>query len=198
MTIALLCIDLVNEAVDPKGKMADRGYVEFENNNDVLQRIRRIQDHFREQGGLVIHTRTGFSKNYPELAPVSPILAPMKEMNALKLGEWGTEFPEVIAPQEGEPVINKHRMGPFYRTRLEIILRSQEVKELYIVGLSTMGSVALSAMEAHDRDLNVCVIKDGCLDMTDERHELGLQFIQQCGEVKDFKDIALRLTDFDK
>jgi len=194
MTVALLSIDMINECVHPDGKLSDKGFADFAVKHDVLQRVARIQEHFREQGGLVVHVRTGFSANYPEHPPESPILGPMREMEALKLGTWGTEFPAEVAPRNGEPVLTKHRMGPFYRSRLEIILRTQKVTDIYIVGLATMGSVALSAMEAHDRDFNVTVIEDGCIDHNEERHQMGLEFVSACAEVKEFKDVAVRLT----
>ena len=195
MTIALLCVDLVNDCVDEKGKLSE-GFVEFNKKHETLQRIARVQEHFREQGGLVIHTRTVFSPNHFELKPISPFFKEVKAKNALILGEWGTEFPEEVAPRKGEAVINKHRFGPFYRTRLEIVLRAQGVKELYIVGLSTLGSVAQGAMEAQDGDFETVVIKDCCLAKSEEQHQKGLDFINEMAEVKDFNEIALRITEY--
>lgn len=194
MTVALLCIDLINDCLKEEGKLSE-GFVNFEKEHNVLQRIARIQDHVRDQGGIVVHTRTGFSKNYPELNEVSDFFKAVKNGGALQFGEWGTEFVEEVAPKEGEPVINKHRFGPFYRTRLEIVLRSNNIKELYIVGLSTMRSVAQAAMEAHDHDFKVVVLKDGCLAKTDKEHQHGLEFIEGVCEVKDFNQIAVRMTD---
>ena len=194
MTAALLCVDLINECLSPEGKLSDQ-YVEFEKKHDVLQRISRIQEHFREQGKLVVHVRTGYNKNYPELSKqCSPVFKEVQKMGACQLGESGTDFPKVVAPREGEPVINKFRLGSFYRTRLEIVLRSQEVSELYIVGLATGGSVLMTALEAHDFDFSPTVIKDACIAMSDERHAAALEFIEQAAEVKDFKDVAVRLT----
>lgn len=195
MTVALLCIDLINDCLSDEGKLSE-GFVEFEKKHDVLQRVARIQEHVREQGGLVLHTRTGFSgANYHELDEVSPFFKNVKEINALKLGDWGTEFVPAVAPKGDEPVINKHRFGPFSRTRLEIVLRSNNVTELYIVGLSTMRSVAQCAVEAHDHDFKVVVLKDGCIDKDDENHELGLKFIEGIAEVKDFNEVAIRIAD---
>lgn len=194
MTVALLCIDLINECLKEEGKLSE-GFIEFEKNHNVLQRIARIQEHVREQGGIVVHTRTGFTGNYHELNEVSPFFREVKKKGALKFGTWGTEFVEQVAPKKDEPIINKHRFGPFYRTRLEIVLRSQNVKELYIVGLSTQRSIAQAAMEAHDHDLKVVVLKDGCLASSDLDHERGLEFVENFGEVKDFNEVALRIAD---
>ena len=191
--IALLCVDLMNEYLDPKGLLSEETS-EYVKKHDTLQRIARIQEHFREQGGLVIHVRTGFSDGYAELPETnSKIFKGIKDKGALLLDQWGTQIPEEIAAQKGEPVIRKHRVGPFDRTRLEIILRTKGIKDLYIVGGLSLGTVSMSAYEAHDMDFNVCVIKDGCYDRTDERHDLGMKVAEQVGEVKNFSDIAPRL-----
>ncbi|MFT7144166.1 MAG: nicotinamidase-related amidase [Alphaproteobacteria bacterium] len=195
MTVALLCIDLINDCLSAEGKLSE-GLVEFEQKNDVLQRVARIQEHVREQGGLVVHTRTCFTgENYHELDEVSPYFKKVKDLGALKLGDWGTEFVPAVAPKLDEPVINKHRFGPFSRTRLEIVLRSNNITELYIVGLSTMRSVAQCAIEAHDHDFKVVVLKDGCIDVSEDTHNLGLRFIEGVAEVKDFNEVAMRIAD---
>ena len=192
--IALLCVDLMNEYLDPNGKLSE-GTADFVKEHNTMQRIARIEEHFREQGGLVVHVHTGFSENYPEFPTTkSKVFNGMKEKGALLLDSWGTETPDEIAPHKGEPVIRKHRVGPFDRTRLEIILRTQNVKDLYIIGGLTLGTVSMSAYEAHDMDFNVCVISDGCYDKTNERHELGLKVADEVAEVKTFSEIAPRLT----
>ena len=191
---ALLCLDLVNDCVHPDGKLKEWGFVDFAEKHNVTQRIARIQEHFREQGGLVIHMRTCYSKNYAELPLKSPVLGDLKKLDALKMGTWGTEFLEETAPKDDEPVVNKYRIGSFHRTRLEIILRTQKVENLYLVGVSTLGSVCITAQEAHDYDFNVSVIKDGCLDRSTERHEQALNLVNEYAEVVDFEDMAIRLA----
>lgn len=191
---ALLCVDLMNEYLDPKGRLSEETS-KFVEQHDTLQRIARIQEHFREQGGLVVHVCTGFNENYAELPDTnSKIFKGIKDKGALLLDEWGTEIPESITPHKGEPIIRKHRVGPFDRTRLEIVLRTKGIKDLYIVGGLSLGTVSMSAYEAHDMDFNVCVISDGCYDRTDERHDLGMKVAEQVAEVKTFSEIAARLT----
>lgn len=194
MTVALLCIDMTNDYLSEEGKLSE-GFSGFEKKHDVLQRVARVQEHIREQGGMVIHTRTVFTgEHYHELKGVSPHLKSIKEAGALKLGEWGTEFAVTVAPKADDPVINKHRFGPFHRTRLEIILRSNDIKDLYIAGLSTNRGVAQAAMEAHDHDFNIVVLKDCCIAKNEDAHKQGLAFVEGLCEVKNFNDIALRFT----
>jgi ureidoacrylate peracid hydrolase len=195
MTVALLCIDMTNDYLSKEGKLSE-GFASFEQEHDVLQRIARVQEHIREQGGMVIHTRTVFTgEHYHELNEISPYFKAVKNASALKLGEWGTEFDLKVAPKSDEPVINKHRFGPFHRTRLEIILRSNNIKHLYIAGLSTNRGVAQAAMEAHDHDFNVVVLKDCCIAKDESSHKHGLEFVKDLCEVKDFNEVAMRIAD---
>ena len=195
MTVALLCIDMINDYVSEEGKLS-KGLVNFEKEHDVLQRVARVQAHVREQGGIVIHTRTVFTgDDYHELNEISDYFKSVKNAGALKLGEWGTEFSPVVAPKGDEPVINKHRFGPFHRTRLEIILRSKNIKHLYIVGVSTDRGVAQASMEAHDHDFDVVVLKDCCMAKDESAHNNGLNFVKDLCEVKDFNEVAIRIAD---
>lgn len=193
---ALLCVDTINDIVDPKGKMATQTS-QFVDANRTLQRISRIQEHFRDQGHLVLHAKTAFQDNYSEYPrhETSPVLTnELKEAGALQRFEWGTEFPEEVAPKENEPVIVKHRIGAFDRTRLEIILRTHDIEELYLVGGLTTRSIVTIAMNAHDKDFKVTVLADGCFDETDTDHDLGQKVCAKVAEVTDFDQIALRLT----
>lgn len=194
---ALLCTDVINDLVHPKGKHS-HGSADFVETHRTLQRINRIQNHFRDQGHLVLHTTTAFRDNhaeYPAPAADSPIFTPeLKESGAFVRGTWGTDMPTEVAPQEGEPVIVKHRLGAFDRTRLELILRTQGITELFVVGGFTSRSITAIALMAHDADFKVTVLADGCFDQTDEDHTLGQKICAKVAKVTDFDQIALQLT----
>lgn len=193
MSIALLCIDLVNDYVDANGKLS-AGFAQFAAENETLQRIGRIQEHFREQGGLVIHCRTRFNEDYMEVCETNPYYSNVKKLGALKIKEWGSEFPAIVAPRKGEVQITKHRNSPFYRTRLELVLRTQGVEELYIVGCGTAAAVSLAAREASDRDFDVTVVADACIDKDANRHQSGIKWLSEVANVKEFKDVAMHLV----
>lgn len=193
MSIALLCVDLVNDYVSKDGKLAE-GFAEFAKDKDVLQRVNRIQEHFREQGGLVIHARTRFNEDYMEINSHNPYYNKVRDLGALKMKEWGSEFPEEVAPKKGEVQITKHRNSPFYRSRLELVLRTQKVEELYIIGCGTAAAISLAAREAADRDFAVTVVSDACIDVDTKRHEAGIDWLSEVANVKEFKDIALHLV----
>ena len=191
---ALVCLNLITDVIDPKGKLAE-DYAAFAAKHETLQRIRRLQDHFREQGHLVIHSRLCFSPDYWEPpGEGSALFAPVLEKEALKLGDWGTEFLEETAPDGREPVLNQHRIRAFYRTRLGIILRTQEIENLFIAGLGLNMSVENTAREAHDRDYHVTIVDDGCVAHTDKTHDASLESLKEFAVMRDTSDILLKLA----
>lgn len=194
MRTALLCIDFINDIAHPDGKLAGQGYADFMEKHEIARRVSRIQDQFRQQGGLVAHSRVQFSKGFFELNTASPILGGAQENEALVRKTWGTQFLEDLAPTEEEPTITKHRVSPFYRTRLELILNSQNIENLFICGGATNLAVETAAREAHDRDYNVTVLADACFAANDEVHAKALESMTPFAEVKNFSDVAARLT----
>jgi nicotinamidase-related amidase len=192
---ALICLDLVNDLVHPEGKLTnDRGYSKFIEEHNSLETIARVQEQFRQTDAMVVHFRVGFGEGYPELSESSPIFSELPKSGALQLGTWGTELHELVRKQAGEPAINKHRISPFYRTRLDLILRTQNVEEVFICGVATNLAVASAAREAHDHDYKVTVISDACVASSNDVHEAALTSIEPFGTVAPFSKIAVGLT----
>lgn len=194
MRTALLCIDFTNEFINPEGKLSNEGYSEFAMKNDALDRIARIQDHFRDQGRMVIHMRTGFSDCYHEHYAKSPLLGDLRKKEALVLGEFGTEFVSKVGPKPHEAIINKHRVSAFYRTRLDIILRTQDIETLYIIGVGTDTTIDATSWDAHDRDYDVHVISDACIATNDYDHAVGLKSIAKVAKVQTWAESAVKLA----
>ncbi|MDD9912467.1 MAG: cysteine hydrolase [Alphaproteobacteria bacterium] len=195
MPIALLCIDLVNDLAHKDGKLAEKGYADFAEQNNTLNRIHRIQDQFRQQGAMVVHTRTCFTENYFELNDNSPFFQKVKKLGALARHSWGTEFLPEVAPFKGkEPIITKHRLSAFHRTRLDVILGSQKVEKLYICGVGTHNAIESTVRDAHDRDFDITVISDACIACSDEEQQSALASMADFATVDEFNKIALELT----
>lgn len=191
---ALLCVNMINDYVHPDGKATSLGMQQFIAEHNSIARIKRILEQFRRQNHLIIHTRTAFHHGYPEFPDDSVIFHDLDKKQALLEDTWGTEFLKGLEPERNEPVITKRRVGAFYHTDLDLILRAQGAEQLYIIGHSTQRTVLISACEAHDRDFHPVVIADGCVSSSDERNDIGLRLLKTYAEVKKFEEIAVRLA----
>jgi nicotinamidase-related amidase len=80
-----------------------------------------------------------------------------------------------VTPQEGEPVIVKHRVNAFYGTDLEMILRAQNIDTLILMGHATSGVILSTVRYAADADYQIVVVEDGCADREPDVHRLLME-----------------------
>ena len=191
MNKALICVDFINDIISSGGKLAGKGYVDFSESQNTLDKVEKLQEKFRSNDNLIIHVRVGFSSNYVEHPINSPLFGKAKEFKALEQGAWGTEFNEKVSPQisDKEVIIEKNRVSSFYGTKLDLILRSNKITEVYLCGVSTDLAVESAARDAHDRDYNVFVIADACAAANINDHEKSLETLKKIATLKNVEEL---------
>ncbi len=183
MAQALVLIDLINELISPKGKLSGKGYTDFAERHGTLNRVAALLEHVRRQHDRVIHVRVAFSPDYREQPKDSPLFMHASRLEALKLGEWGTEFVPLAAPMSGETILTKHRVNAFVGTSLDLLLRNAGIRRVAVVGCSTDVGVQTTARAAHDLDYACTVIGDCCIAPSDEDHAPTLRMLTKVANV---------------
>lgn len=170
MSKYLLLIDFISDLVshDPMaGEIARRG---------VLANASIALEKARAAGIPVGHVQVAFSApDLPEAPARSPLFAQFKGLGVLQIGSPGVEFASEVAPAEGEAVIVKHQVSPFWKTTLDAELERHGVTELYLAGISTTLAISAAVREGHDRGLAVTVIADACAAHSLAAHEAELE-----------------------
>ena len=188
MKAALLTIDFINDIVHKEGKMSSWEYL---HEHHVLEKANIAIKIARKAKIPIIHVKVGFSSNYLECPPKSPLFGKAKQLNALQLGTWGTEFYPNLDVHGEDLVIIKHRVSPFYATGLEAVLRAQGIDTLFIMGVTTHMAVGATAREGHDRDYQMVILEDCCGAKSADLHKnaLGIiTFIAQLIKVEDLEN----------
>ncbi|MGB8365539.1 MAG: cysteine hydrolase family protein [Rhizomicrobium sp.] len=185
----LLVMDMLNDLVHENGGGA-KTYVPLMKERNVLARTKAAIDKARTAGILIGYVRVGFSPDYRECPPNSPIFSRARDAGTFKLGTWGTEIHPDIAPHAEDFDIVKHRVSPFYGTSLEPILRARGVNGLFLCGVSTNGVVHTGAREAHDRDYACTVLEDCCAGATADEHESALRCLTRFAAIKNSADVT--------
>jgi nicotinamidase-related amidase len=189
MTSAMLLVmDMLNDLVHENGAGA-KTYAPLMKQRDVLGHTRAAIDKARAAGALIGYVRVGFSPDYSECPPNSPVFSRARDAGLFKLGDWGTEVHADVAPAPGDFDIVKHRVSPFYGTSLEPILRAHGVERLYLCGVSTNGVVHTGVREGHDRDYACTVLEDCCAGATVEEHESALRCMARFGAIKNSAEV---------
>lgn len=178
----LLVMDMLNDLVHPDG-MGGKTYVPLCKERGVYDATKLAISRARAAGVLVGYVRVGFAPDYAECPPGSPVFSKAKENGVFKLGDWGTEVFADFAPQPGDPDIVKHRVSPFYGTKLEPLLRAQGIRRLILTGVSTNGVVSAAVREGHDRDYACTLLEDCCAGATREEHDHALSGLKRYAEI---------------
>lgn len=164
-----LVMDMTNDLVSETGASAASYGVQVRDRK-VLANTRKAIDAARKAGVPVGFVRVGFSADYRECPPASPIFSGARKNGLFKLGTPGTETHPALGQTSADFDIVKHRVSPFYATSLEAILRANGVERLILCGVSTNGVVHSGAREAHDRDYECIILEDCCAGVTQDEH----------------------------
>ena len=184
-----LVMDMENDIVAEDGFNAKTYGVQVKERG-VLANTAAAIANARAAGALVGYVRVGFSADYRECPPASPIFSGARANGIFKLGTPGTEVHPALAPQPQDFDVVKHRVSPFYATSLEAILRANGVERIVMCGVSTNGVVHSGAREAHDRDYEVVILEDCCAGVTPDEHMHAVACLGRYGSI-------VQSTDFD-
>lgn len=170
-----LVLDMENDLIHADGPNGKAAYGEQVRGRNIIENTRRAIDKARAAGVPVGFVRVGFSSDYRECPPNSPIFSGARKNGIFKLGTWGTEVHPDLGQQPGDLDIVKHRVSPFYSTTLEASLRAKGIQRIYCSGISTNAVVQAVVREGHDRDYEIVVLEDGCCALSAEEHAQAVQ-----------------------
>jgi nicotinamidase-related amidase len=170
MTQALLLMDLQNGIID-----------RFAPSDGYLDRVVSAQEKAEQAGLLVVLVRVAFSPGHPEISMRNKSFGAAKDgataPGGMLLGDAGAEPHDRLLRGKGEVVVTKKRVSAFTGSDLELVLRAREVTSLVLTGIATSGVVLSTVREAADRDFQLTVLEDLCLDADQEVHRVLTQKI---------------------
>lgn len=184
-----LVLDMMNDLVHADGPNGKAAYGEQARARRIVENTRTAIDKARAAGIPIGFVRVGFSPDYRECPPASPIFSNARKNQIFKLGEWGTETHPDLGQQPGDFDIVKHRVSPFYATSLDAILSAQGITRIYCSGISTNAVVQATVREGHDRDYEMVIIEDGCCGLTTEEHEIAMKSLERFCTVTTSTDV---------
>jgi nicotinamidase-related amidase len=123
----------------------------------------------------VVYVVVRFRDGYPEVSPRNKLFQGIKGANRLREGTPGAEIHNEVAPQPGEVIVTKRRVGAFSTTDMESVLKAKGVTHLALMGIATSGVVLSTVRWAADADYEITVLADCCADADDEVHRVLTQ-----------------------
>jgi biuret amidohydrolase len=182
--VALVIIDMQRDFVYPGGFGAALG-----NDTSLLLKAveptKKVLEAARAASLCVIHTREGHRPDLSDLWPAKKARGKLKTTigdvgpmgRILVRGEHGHDIIDELKPIAGEPVVDKPGKGAFYATDLGEILKTRDIRQLIVCGVTTEVCVTTTVREANDRGYD-CLVLEDCV----------------ASYFPEFQDYALRMT----
>lgn len=137
-----------------------------------LDAAARAIEMVRRAGGLIAYVRVAFDDAdfdaIPETSRMGQRVAAASR--SFHIDSPATQIHARIAPEPGDLVVRKTRVGAFSTTDLDAQLRDRGVDTLILAGVATSGVVLSTVRDASDRDYVLFVLADATADSEADVH----------------------------
>lgn len=163
---AVLIMDYENDIV---------GMLSEDVRGPLIEKASTILKEARKTKLQIIYVVVRFRDGYPEVNLQNKLFSSLKQAGRLVEGTPGAEIDPRVAPQPGDIVVTKRRVGAFFTTDLETILRSKNISKLVLFGISTSGVVLSTVRWAADMDYSLAIVSDACADRDPEVNRILME-----------------------
>jgi ureidoacrylate peracid hydrolase len=144
----------------------------------MLDNTRRLVAAARAAGATIVHAPISYVPGYRELA-LHPygILKAVVDATAFVQGEWGAEIVDMLAPQEGDLILeDKRGLDTFATTNLDFVLRGRGITTIALSGFLTNCCVESTMRSGYEKGYRVITLSDCVAAMSIEEHENAIRF----------------------
>jgi len=161
---ALLVIDMLNDFLQPEGKL----FV-GETGRKIIPFLRNLLAQSRRKGEPVFYICDNHRHDDAEFAMFPP--------HCIQ-GTAGSRVVEELAPFDGDIIIFKRRYSAFFATELDLTLRELGVTHLVLAGVCTNICVLYTAADARNLGYQVSVFREGLASFSAEAHTFALNELE--------------------
>jgi nicotinamidase-related amidase len=139
----------------------------------LLARVAHAIAVVRQHGGHIGYVRVAFEDADLDAVPPTSQFAGLvaQQGRDMHVDSPATAVHESVAPEPGDILVRKTRVGAFSTTDLDDQLKAHDVQTLVLAGISTSGVVLSTVRDAADRDYQVFVLTDASADPQPGVHE---------------------------
>jgi maleamate amidohydrolase len=160
--------------------------------DDVVTAIRRLLDEARRAAVPVVYTTVSYDDG--DRVAAATFIDKVPALLTLAAGSRWVEIDPRIAPQPGEPVLNKLFASAFFGTPLSSLLAAAGCDTVIVTGASTSGCVRATVVDALQHGYRPVVPREAVGDRNPAAHEANLYDIDaKYGDVVSVDEVAVHL-----
>ena len=195
---ALVVVDMQHDFVSRDGAFAQLG-IDVSAYADLRPRLASLLASARRAGVLVIHLQNtalaGRRSDSPAQIRFNMRMHAQSRRGGPALrytipGTPGHAFVPDLAPEPEDLIVAKYRSSGFWGTQLDLLLRSNAIRSVVVVGCTTEGCVDSTARDALFNDYYVVVARDGVASDDPRQHEAALLLMEHRFDVTTCASIA--------
>jgi nicotinamidase-related amidase len=142
----------------------------------LLERAHAAIKLARDRGMAVGYVRVAFADNdYPAISSNNKSFSSLAKDRRLPADDPETQIHLSVAPESGDIVVRKTRVGSFSTTDLAAQLAARNIDTLILAGIATSGVVLSTIRDAADHDYRLVVLADACADRDPEVHRVLME-----------------------
>jgi len=145
MGIAFIIVDMLNDFIDPKGKLY------FPDGAGVVEPIARLKASFRSAGLPVVYDNDAHPEDSQEFATWPP--------HCIR-GDWGSAVVPDLTVEPDDVVYQKDALSLFADGKAEQVLHDLGATRLYVAGVATEYCVHACVVDALARGFSVTVVEN--------------------------------------
>jgi maleamate amidohydrolase len=139
---------------------------------DVVTAIRQLLDEARRAEIPIVFTTVSYTEGDKRTA--AAFIDKVPALLTLEAGSRWVEIDPRIAPEAGEPVLNKLFASAFFGTALSSLLAANGCDSLIVTGASTSGCVRATAVDALQHGYRPIVPREAVGDRNPDAHAANL------------------------
>ena len=168
MKPAIIVVDMIKDNVD-----IGAPYSMGEEGRKIIPNLQRLISSAREMGIPVIFANDSFLPNdFLFKGKIKP--------HSIR-GTEGAEVIDELEPVDTDIVLPKRRMSAFFKTDLDMTLRTLDVDTIVVCGISTQVCVLTTAMDGLANDFRVVLLEDCCACASRADHETVIGLLRRPG-----------------
>lgn len=196
---ALVVVDMQRDFCAPGGSF-DRLGVDITMYETMVPRLVRLVDGARQAGVQVVYVLMTVLPDRASESPAQirfnlrlhPVHADSRPLSYTVDGSEGQRLIPELRVRGGDFVVNKYRSSGFWGTNLDMLLRSNGIKSVVIVGCTTEGCVESTARDAMFNDYYVVIAADCVASDDREQHDASMLLMRHRFDIASSEEILVQ------